>query len=146
MNRQLLRLGFVCLILIVGVAAAPADEEKAIHGVLDAQAKAWNKGDLAGFMAGYWKDDGLFYISGGKTVKGWKALKERYETAYQGEGKEMGTLTFSEVNVELLGSDAALVRGKWEVKTTKETVGGWYTLILKKFPDGWKVTHDHTSK
>lgn len=143
---QLVHLGVAFVAVVSCAAPAPADEEKAIRAVLDTQAKAWNKGDLDGFMAGYWKDDGLFYISGGKSLKGWKALKERYQTSYQGEGKEMGTLTFSDVNVELLGSDAALVRGKWEVKTSKETVGGWYTLILKKFPDGWKVTHDHTSK
>ena len=133
----------LAVILAIG---APADDEKAIRGVLDAQVAAWNKGDLAGFMAGYWNSDKLFYISGGKSAQGWKALKERYEKIYQGEGKEMGKLAFSELNVELLSGDAALVRGKWEVTMTKETVGGWFTLIVKKFPDGWKVTHDHTSK
>jgi beta-aspartyl-peptidase (threonine type) len=137
----------VVLVLVPGLlAAAPADDEKAIRDILDAQVAAWNKGDLDGFMTGYWNNDGLFFISGGKSVQGYKALKERYQTAYQGEGKEMGKLKFSEVKVELLGSDAGLVRGKWEVTTTKETVGGWYTLVFRKFPDGWKITHDHTSK
>jgi beta-aspartyl-peptidase (threonine type) len=127
-------------------AAAPSDDEKAVRAVLDAQVAAWNKGDLAGFMAGYWNDDKLFFISGGKTTQGWKAVKERYEKAYQADGKEMGKLTFSEVNVELIGDKAALVRGKFELKTTQETTAGWYTLLVKKFPDGWKVVHDHTSK
>jgi len=127
-------------------SAAPGDEEKAVRGILEAQQTAWNKGDLVGFMDGYWKDDKLFYISGGNTVQGWKALKERYEKVYQGEGKEMGKLKFSELNVEMLGTDAAFVRGKWEVVTAKETIGGWFTLVMKKLPDGWKVTHDHTSK
>jgi beta-aspartyl-peptidase (threonine type) len=126
--------------------AAPADDEKAVRAVLDAQVAAWNKGDLDGFMAGYWNDDRLFYISGAKSVEGFKGLKERYQKAYQGEGKEMGKLTFSELHVESFGPDAALVRGKWEVKMTKETVGGWFTLAMRKFPDGWKVVHDHTSK
>ena len=132
--------------LAVCLAFAPADDEKAIVAVLDSQAAAWNKGDLAGFMAGYWNSDKLFFISGSNTTQGWKAVKERYEKAYQAEGKEMGKLTFSEVNVELLGDSVALVRGKFEVKMTKETVSGRYTLLVKKFPDGWKVTHDHTSK
>ncbi|HJZ53646.1 MAG TPA: nuclear transport factor 2 family protein [Gemmataceae bacterium] len=127
-------------------AAAPPDDENAIKAVLDAQVTAWNKGDLDGFMAGYWNHDELFYISGAKSVQGYKALKERYQTAYQGEGKEMGKLKFSELKVELLGPEAAVVRGKWEVTTTKETVGGWFTLVFRKFPDGWKITHDHTSK
>lgn len=134
-----------CLALMLALVA-PADDEKAIRGVLDAQVAAWNKGDLDGFMAGYWNSEKLFYISGGKIAQGFKALKERYEKAYQGEGKEMGKLAFSELHVETLSADSAFVRGKWEVKMTKETVGGWFTLIVKKFPDGWKVTHDHTSK
>jgi beta-aspartyl-peptidase (threonine type) len=114
--------------------------------VLEQQVEAWNRGDLDGFMAGYWNDEGLFYISGGKSVQGWNALKERYAKAYQGEGKEMGKLKFDELHVEPLGADAALVRGKWEVTTSKETVDGWFTLVFRKFPDGWKIVHDHTSK
>jgi beta-aspartyl-peptidase (threonine type) len=139
-----------CLVIpILAIAllgSAPADDEKAIRAVLDAQVTAWNKGDLDGFMAGYWNHDELFYISGAKSVQGYKALKERYKTAYQGEGKEMGKLKFSELKVEQLGADAALVRGKWEVTTSKETVAGWFTLVFRRFPDGWKITHDHTSR
>jgi beta-aspartyl-peptidase (threonine type) len=126
--------------------AAPPDDAATIRGVLDAQVVAWNKGDLNGFMAGYWKDDGLFFISGGKSLRGWTALKERYEKSYQAEGKEMGKLKFDEVNVEVLGDSAALVRGKWEVTMTKEKVDGWFTLLFRKVPGGWKITHDHTSK
>ena len=122
------------------------ESEKAIRGVLDSQVVAWNKGDLDGFMDGYWNDDKLFYISGANAAQGWKALKERYQKAYQADGKEMGKLKFTDLNVEMLAADAALVRGKWEVTMSKETVGGWFTLIVKKFPTGWKVTHDHTSK
>ena len=143
---RLLLATFAYFSLVLGAGAAPSDDEKAIRAVLDAQQTAWNKSDLDGFMAGYWNDDKLFYISGAKSVLGWKALKERYEKAYQGEGKEMGKLKFSEVNVEMLAADAALVRGKWEVAMSKETVSGWFTLVVKKLPDGWKVTHDHTSK
>ena len=127
-------------------ALSNAGEEKAIRAVLDSQVVAWNKGDLDGFMAGYWNSDKLFTISGANTAQGWKALKERYQKSYQADGKEMGQLKFSELNVEVLAADSALVRGKWEVTMSKETVGGWFTLIVKKFPDGWKVTHDHTSK
>ena len=120
--------------------------EPSVRRVLDAQVDAWNRGDLDGFMAGYWNDDGLFYISGGKSVQGLNALKERYATAYQGEGKEMGKLKFSELNIEPVGLDAALVRGRWEVATSRETVGGWFTLLFRYTRDGWKIVHDHTSK
>ena len=127
-------------------SAAPADEAKAIRSVLDDQVVAWNKGDLEGFMAGYWKNDKLFFISGGKSTEGFTTVHERYKKNYQSEGKEMGALKFSEINVEMLGDSAGLVRGKWEVTMKKETVNGWFTLLFRKFPEGWKIVHDHTSK
>ena len=150
----LVRLGCMTGVALVAVAvlsprntagAAPGNDEAAVRKMLDEQVAAWNKGDLDGFMAGYWKDDKLFYISGAKSVEGWKALKERYEKTYRGEGKEMGKLKFAELNVEPLGLGVVLVRGKWEVAMSKEKFEGWFTLLVRKFPDGWKVTHDHTS-
>jgi beta-aspartyl-peptidase (threonine type) len=57
----------------------------------------------------------------------------------------MGKLTFSDVVVTSLGADVALVTGKWELTLSKETVGGRYTLVVKKLPDGWRIVHDHTS-
>ena len=41
-----------------------AADEAAIRRVINDQAAAWNKGDLDGFMAGYWKDEKLTFTSG----------------------------------------------------------------------------------
>lgn len=132
-------------------ASTPAADEKDIRAVLDAQVKAWNKGDLDGFMAGYWNDDKLTFISGGDITSGWKKTKERYEKRYKSDGKEMGRLTFSEVEVETFSPNAAKLTGRFDLAFDKEkddrkrTARGRFTLILRKFPDGWKITHDHTS-
>lgn len=144
------------LAALVGVAllfapARAADEDKDVRAVLDAQVVAWNKGDLDGFMAGYWNDEKLSFISGGDITSGWKATKARYEKRYKADGKEMGKLTFSELHVEVLSPTAAMMRGKFEVVFEKEkddkkkVARGRFTLIVKKLPDGWKITHDHTS-
>lgn len=141
----------VVLAFVFAPSARAADDEKDIRAVLDAQAGAWNKGDLDGFMAGYWNDDKLTFISGGDITFGWKKTKERYEKRYKSEGKEMGKLTFSEFHVEVLSANAAAARGKFELEFDKEKdekkkfARGRFTLVLKKFSDGWKVTHDHTS-
>jgi beta-aspartyl-peptidase (threonine type) len=127
------------------------DAAKEIRAVLDAQAAAWNKGDLDGFMSGYWNDDKLTFISGGDITFGWKPTMERYQKRYKSEGKEMGKLAFSELHVEPLSATAALVRGKFELTFEKatdpkrKTARGRFTLIVKKLPAGWKITHDHTS-
>jgi beta-aspartyl-peptidase (threonine type) len=118
---------------------------KAIAQVLKDQAAAWNKGDLKGFMAGYWKSPDLTFFSGKDKTRGWQATLERYEKRYQAEGKEMGKLTFSELEIDVLGPDSAVVRGRWKLVTSKETLGGLFTLIFKKMPDGWRIVHDHTS-
>jgi beta-aspartyl-peptidase (threonine type) len=128
-------------------ASTPAADEAAVRKVLDEQAAAWNKGDLDGFMAGYWNDDGLVFTSMGTETSGWKATKERYVKRYKSDGKEMGQLTFSEFKFEGLSPNAAVVRGVFTLVLTKDPKpkSGRFTLVFRKFPDGWKITHDHTS-
>lgn len=145
-DRQAVRDRAVREIVAAELRRGQPEADKDIRKVLADQVAAWNSGDLDGFMKGYWADEKLVFISGGKQVKGFKALKDRYDANYRGEGKEMGTLKFDEVTVELLGPAVALVHGKWEVTTKKETVGGWYTLVFRKIGNDWKITHDHTSK
>jgi uncharacterized protein (TIGR02246 family) len=126
-------------------AADPPQERAAIQRLLDDQADAWNKGDLVGFMKGYLESDDLSFFSGNTKTKGWKATLERYQKKYQGEGKEMGKLSFKEMSIELLGNDSALVRGRYHLRLKSDTPTGIFTLILRKTPAGWRIIHDHTS-
>jgi ketosteroid isomerase-like protein len=118
---------------------------KAVREVLDTQVAAWNKGDLKGFMAGYWKSEKLTFFSGDKIELGWQATYDRYQKRYQAEGREMGKLAFSDLDIEMLGTDTAWVRGRWKLVTSKDSPSGLFTLLFKKFPDGWRIVHDHTS-
>jgi beta-aspartyl-peptidase (threonine type) len=118
---------------------------KAIYQVLHNQTEAWNNGDLKGFMNGYLRSNELTFYSGDKVIKGWDAMLERYQKKYQGEGKEMGKLMFKDMDIELLSADSAVVRGRWHLKLSKDMVGGLFTLIMRKTPEGWRIVHDHTS-
>ncbi len=111
--------------------------------VLELQKEAWNRGDLEGYMAGYWKSDELTFQSGSNRVRSWEALMERYSKSYSGD--RMGRLDFSDLEVKALGANYALVLGRWSVEIQGEKKGGVFTLILKKFPEGWRIIHDHTS-
>jgi len=135
----------ICALLFLVAAAPPEGPKAAIQRVLDDQAKAWNKGDLEGFMDGYWKSPDLTFSSGKDRTHGWDATLQRYRKRYQAEGREMGKLTFSEIQIETLGPESAFVRGRWKVVNSKETLGGQFTLVFKKFPEGWRIIHDHTS-
>lgn len=140
------------LVLVAAVAGddrpkspADANAKEAIRQVLDGQVAAWNRGDLAGFMAGYWKSPDLSFSSGKDTTRGWQATFDRYRQRYQAEGREMGKLTFSDIEIDQLGPDSAYVRGRWHLQLKKEAPAGLFTLILRKLPEGWRIVHDHTS-
>ena len=115
-----------------------------IDSVLAAQSAAWNRGDIAGYMEGYWKSDSLLFTSGGTARRGWKETFEKYAARYDTREK-MGTLSFSGLEYHSLGPGAAWVFGRWELERSGDTPGGVFTLVLRKFPEGWRIVHDHTS-
>src|ERR1041384_4945322 len=122
------------------------EKSTAIRAVLNAQVAAWNRGDLEGFMAGYWRSPDLEFYSGTTVTKGWDATIERYKKRYQSAGAEMGHLDFSDLEVHTSEANVAWVSGKWHLKMKDGSdKGGLFTLILHKMPDGWKIIHDHTS-
>ena len=117
-----------------------------IDHVLHAQQDAWNNHDLNGFMAGYWNSPQLTFFSGATERDGWQATLDRYRAAYASPGHEMGKLEFSGLRIDQLGSDAAFVRGAWQLTMPDgKTPHGLFTLIFRKFPEGWKIVHDHSA-
>jgi beta-aspartyl-peptidase (threonine type) len=138
----------IFLLSMLAHAGAGSDQEakSAVENVLRTQQAAWNRHDLEGFMTGYWNSPDLTFFSDAHETSGWQGALARYRNRYQGEGKEMGKLEFSELRIEPLGSDAALVRGAWQLTLSDgKTPHGIFTLVFRKFSDGWKIVHDHTS-
>jgi beta-aspartyl-peptidase (threonine type) len=137
------------IVLLAGLALSgnvgEGTEEASIRKLLEDQVAAWNKGDLEGFMAGYWKSPEMTFYSGRDKRQGWQAAYDRYKERYQSGGKEMGKLSFSELLIDRIGDDTALVRGRWKLDLKAETLDGLYTLLLRKKPEGWRIVHDHTS-
>jgi len=118
----------------------------AVERVLRTQEDAWNRHDLEAFMAGYRNSSELTFFSGASEHQGWQATLDRYRAAYASPGHEMGKLAFSGLRIEMLGSDAAFVRGAWHLTMSDgKTPHGLFTLVFRKFPQGWKIVHDHSS-
>jgi beta-aspartyl-peptidase (threonine type) len=120
--------------------------DAAIRAELDTQVAAWNRGDLKGYMQGYWHSPELTFFAGSRESAGWEPAYQRYRTAYLGKNNEMGHLNFSNVRVEVLGPEAAFVRGDWQLtmKDGSERTG-LFTVVLKLFSEGWRIIHDHSS-
>ena len=125
----------------------PEDQNPAaVRRLLDEQVAAWNRGDLAGFMEGYWRSDSLTFYAGGDVVRGWQVTHDRYHRRYQSEGREMGVLVFDLHDVRVTAAGQALVRGAWSLEFEDSRPHGLFTLWLRWFPDrGWRVVHDHSS-
>lgn len=129
--------------------AAQTEVQKAkisadIRKVMDEQAAAWNRGDIDGFMKGYWQSEKLTFISGTDVTRGWQPTLDRYKRGYDTRAK-MGVLTFSDLEVTVLAKDAAVVLGSWALKRDMDNPRGKFTLTFRKLKDGWRIVMDHTS-
>lgn len=137
------------LVFAVPFAAFAGDtgnpkEIQTIKSVMEKQTAAWNAGDIDGFMQGYWNSENLVFVSGDNVTRGWQQTTDRYKKSYDTRAK-MGVLTFSELEVDVLSKDSAVVLGRWKVAHEPKDSQGRFTLIFRKFKDGWKIIHDHTS-
>jgi len=132
----------LALVLPLQVPPMPVAE---IRTLLNAQVKAWNAGDLEGFVSAYWDDDRVTFFSGGDVSQGYKALRDRYFKRYKADGKEMGQLTFEHLEIVPVASDYAVARGRFRLVMKADKPTGLFTLWLRKMPDGWKIVHDHSS-
>lgn len=140
----------VLAVVVAGTRSPRADGPdptvEAIKKVLDQQEKNWNKGDLDAFLEGYWKSPKVVFQSGGDRNVGFDAMRERYRKRYKSEGRAMGKVVFSDVEIEPLGPDSAYVIGRWGLTMPDgKKPGGLFTLVFKKLPEGWKIILDHTS-
>ncbi len=119
--------------------------EKKVSAVMDEQAAAWNRGDIDAFMAiGYWRSEKLTFISGDKVTRGWQQTLDNYKKGYDSLAT-MGTLTFSDLEITMLGKNHAVVLGNWSLKREKDDPHGKFTLTFRKFKEGWRIIIDHTS-
>jgi ketosteroid isomerase-like protein len=149
MNRNALILVGVLLIAGITIRTAAQSQlagnpESSIRAVLDAQAAAWNRGDVEGYMDGYDRSPKTEFVGGDSITRGWQEVLDRYKKKYDTREK-MGTLTFSDLEITVLGNDAALVLGRWRLQRANDQPHGTFTLLFRKTKSGWKIVHDHTS-
>ena len=125
-------------------AAFPAaDIRGELLRILDVQKAAWNRQDIVGFMAYYWKSDRLTYQSGADRFRGWDSLLGRYKKSYS--GASWGELDFTDLEVNVLCADSACGIGRWRVALKDGAKQGVFTIVFRRFPEGWRIIHDHSS-
>jgi ketosteroid isomerase-like protein len=131
-------------VAIVPSLAQTRRDEAAIRKVLAEQTEAWNRGDLEGFMRGYWKSEKLKFVSRDKVTTGWQQTLDNYKKNYSSR-EAMGRLSFGDLEIYLLSKTSAFVIGSWRLDGPPNTPHGKFTLLWRKFKNGWRIVVDHSS-
>ena len=145
---------FAALVAVAAVVygyqkAAPRSRKEdanaeAVRAVIEAQAAAWNRGDVEGYMEGYAKEDTTTFVSGDNITRGWQTVLERYKARYDTRAK-MGTLAFTELEIKPLSEFYFIATGRWQLTRETDTPHGRFTLIFRRTNAGGRIVHDHTS-
>jgi ketosteroid isomerase-like protein len=122
----------------------PQTADVALRALLASQAADWNRGDIDAFMRGYWNSAETTFAGASGISRGWQTVLDHYHKNYP-DRAAMGHLDFGEIEVTPLGNDAALILGRWHLTRDAGPVGGIFTLVARRFPEGWRIIHDHTS-
>jgi len=135
---------FVAFLFFGFSIVAQSKQEKIILDILDKQTQAWNRGDISGFMNGYWENDSLIFIGKSGVTYGWTNTLNNYKKGYP-DTAAMGKLTFTLIQVKKLSAKYYHVTGKWFLKRSVGDAGGHYTLLFRKINGRWVIISDHSS-
>jgi uncharacterized protein (TIGR02246 family) len=143
---------FVLLFAVLRLAAPPflqgqnPSPVQAIRAVLDKQVVDWNRGDMEAFATGYKNSPDILFI-GSKISRGYAQMLDTYRKGYSTKEK-MGTLSFSELEVQPLDEHFATATGHFHLERTAAGGGnadGHFLLVFEKTPGGWKIIRDDTT-
>jgi uncharacterized protein (TIGR02246 family) len=151
-NRYAMTGGLLAIVIGVVLPLLSTDRPRpnvepdrtAIAEILRSQQTAWNRGDVDAFLECYWHSPELTFSGSSGIARGWDGVRARYKKSYPDQAA-MGQLDFSNLEYRFLGKDAALVLGNWHLKRAKGDLGGVFSLVWQRFPEGWRIVHDHTS-
>ena len=145
------RIAFLFLSAFVAACVSQPNPRKdkdqmaaAIRAVMEAQQAAWNRGDIEGFMNGYERSETTTFVSGDEITHGWQTVLDRYKQRYSSPEK-MGTLTFSELDIQPINSSYALADGRWLLNRAGDSPHGRFTLLFRETSRGWRIIHDTTT-
>lgn len=134
-------IALILLFLLASCATFTKGDEQAIREVMAMQESAWDRGDIPGFMNGY--ADSVCFASPHGSTCGRDAVTANYQKSYPDQAA-MGDLTFGIDEVLGVDADHAWVTGTWKLHRRADTLGGGYSLLWCRLPQGWRILRDNT--
>ena len=138
------KLIFILGMLISVSSMAQSNDEKIIRNILADQISFWNKGDIPGFMQGYWNSDSLVFVGKNGPTYGYNNTLRNYQKNYPNKDY-MGILNFDILSVQPMEKDHYFVIGKFMLQRKVGDASGHFTLILRRINGVWKIVSDHSS-
>lgn len=127
------------------VTIVDAEAEKAaIRAVVAGMEAAWNRGDFAAYMAAF-KNPDVVFVSGGEVQKDWQGTLDHYVRDYGGDPARRGRLHFSDLRIELLADDAAILTGRYRLDGGARPQDGINTRLFRKVGGKWVIALNHVS-
>lgn len=112
--------------------------------MLQQQVVEWNKGNIEGYMHGYWENDSLVFIGKNGPTYGYRQTLGRYKNAYPG-AEAMGQLRSDIISMKRLSEEYYFIVGKWYLSRSAGDLNGSYTLLLRRIGNAWVIINDHSS-
>jgi ketosteroid isomerase-like protein len=128
------------------LAAQSSPDSSAIVAVMDKSVADWNRGDIDAFATSYKDSPDILFIGHGIS-RGYAQMVATYKKSYSTR-EQMGTLSFSQLEVQPLDARFATVTGHFHLERTTAGGGnanGYFLLVFEKTPSGWKIVRDDTT-
>ena len=139
--RSLLLTAFLLPLLSSGQSSFTRTDDTAIRQVMAAQERAWDAGDIPGFMEGY--SDSVCFVSKKGITSGKAGVTANYKKHYPDKAA-MGDLSFGGLEILGAGTNNAWCTGTWELIRAQDTLGGGFSLLWERGAQGWRILRDHT--
>jgi ketosteroid isomerase-like protein len=113
---------------------------------MDKSVVDWNSGDINAFATCYKNSPDILFI-GHSISRGYAQMLATYKSNYATR-QAMGTLSFSQLEVQPLDEHFATTTGHFHLERTSGGGGnadGYFLLVFEKTPAGWKIVRDDTT-
>lgn len=148
MKRRAACLVVVLLLPLVGCRFETGEEEDlelSIQTMLLESADAWNRGHLDGFIAAYADGPSTSLMTTDGPIYGRETIRETYAPLFE-PGATRDSLRLENVNVRPLPPLIGIVTGRYVLERDGTvTDSGWFTVVVRRAGDGWRIVHDHSS-
>lgn len=148
-NRRvrLLLCGFIVLAGCRFEVGEEEDPVRSVREMLLASADAWNQGDLDGFLSTYADAPSTSFMTLAGPIHGRDSIRAAYAPAFEGAGAVRDSLRFEDLSVRTIPPLMAVATGRYILERGDViTSNGWFTVVLRRASEGWRIVHDHSSE